>query len=1075
MKSNDHFFKWNFSVEQEPCNNICAIRDRKKPTFVKRGMLRTILFLAFLLSSIILSAQVNVRGKVVDTTGESLIGVNVVIKDSRQGTVTDIDGNFSLEVPSLNNTLVFSYVGYAELEVPLNGRNWVEVTMSQDTELLDEIVVVGYGTQRRASVTGAVSTLSNTEIIRAPVVGVTNVLGARVAGVTMLQQSGQPGQDAASLLVRGEGATYIVDGIQRSINEIDPNDIESISILKDATSASVYGLNATSVIIVTTKRGKDGRLGISYNGSYGISRNANQLEWLDGPGYAYWYNMARELDGDEPVFTSEQVEKMRLGIDGWGNTNWYKEVFGVGSTMNHSVNATGGSEKVQFFSSVGAFQQKGNVEKFNYTRYNVRANIDAELTDNLTMVMDIAGRLDEHDRPFFSANPDDWHNIPQQAVRALPYVPMKMTDSNGREYYTGTYTASSPVSPISAINESGYNRTRNTTIQSNFSLNYTAPWLEGLSFKFMGAYDKFFQFNKQLAIPYKTLLATLPNSSTDQINYNIFTHNSGNTSLTESGHSSTNVVTQSSFTFDRAFGLHKVNLLGLAETRNSFSNTLGATGYGLDFLDLDELSLITNTTGSGEERIPNISGRSAQSRLIGFVGRLNYEYDDRYMFEASLRRDGSYLFSGMAGSQWVNLPAASAGWRMNNEDWFYADWIDNLKLRGGIGKTATSAVNAFQYLNLMTLSSNAVILGNQRQSMIYSGTLGNPYLSWAKAITYNMGVEFMAWRGLLGVEFDLFYKYQYDLLGSIGGSYPPSMGGYFFSTDNVNKIDYRGFDFTVTHNNKIGDFNYGVKWIGTLAFRRWLYYAGDSENTPDYRKLTGKEVGSQLGFIAEGLFQSQEEIDNSPTISGSGVLPGYIKYKDRNGDGKISYAQDMGYVGKSPYSRFQTSLNLNGSWKGFDFDMLLQSGLGRTVALTGVYTSPGSEGIMDNTAFTRLFYHGGNSPRFLPENSWTPDNTNTEFPRLSLVTVSTNNAYSSTFWYRNGNYLRLKSFQLGYTIPQRLTRSAGIERLRLYVEGSNLLTFSELSKYNIDPEQPGVNNGYYPQQRTISVGLNFSL
>lgn len=1051
------------------------MESKKRSLKEKNRSLRFLFLSLYFFSAVISYAQVTVKGKVVDATGETLIGVNVVLKDTRQGTVTDMAGEFTISAPSSNSTLVFSYVGFREIEVPLNGRNYLSVTMEQDIELLDEIIVVGYGTQKRTSVTGAVSTLSNTELIKAPVVGVTNVLGARVAGVTMLQQSGQPGQDAASLLVRGEGATYIVDGVIRSINEIDPNEIESISILKDATSASVYGLNATSVVIVTTKRGKEGKLGIGYNGSYGVSQNANQIKWLDGPGYAYWYNMAREMDGDEPVFTSAQVEKMKSGIDGWGNTNWYDEVFGIGSTMNHNVSATGGTEKVKFFSAISAFQQKGNVDEFNYTRYNLRANIDAKLTSNITMVMNVAGRLDEHNRPSYSANPNDWHNIPQQAVRALPYLPMKITGEDGKEYYTSTRTASSPVSPIAAIYESGYSRPRNTTIQTNFSLNYDAPWMEGLSMKFMGAYDRFFQFNKTLTIPFQTLIGALPSTSTETISYVPFENNSGNTTLSESAHSSTNIVTQSSFTYDKMFNKHKINLFGLAETRSGFGNTLGATGYGLDFLELDELSKITNTTGKGEEKIPVISGGSSQSRLIGFVGRLNYDYDDRYLLEASIRRDGSYLFSGMAGSQWVNLPALSAGWRMNNEEWFHADWIDNLKVRGGIGKTATSAVSAFQYLNLMTLASNALIVGNQRQSMIYSGTLGNPYLTWAKAITYNIGTEFMAWKGLLGAELDLFYKYQYDLLGGVGGSYPPSMGGYFFSTDNVNKIDYRGFDFTISHNNKIGDFRYGVKWIGTLAYRRWLYYAGDSENTPDYRKLTGKEVGSQLGFIAEGLFQSQEEIDNSPTIVGSKVLPGYIKYKDRNGDGKISYAQDMGYVGKSPYSKFQTSLNLNGEWKGFDFDILLQSGLGRTVALTGVYTSIGSEGIMDNTAFTKLFYHGGNSPQFLPENSWRPDKQEAEFPRLSLVTVSTNNAYSSTFWYRNGNYLRLKSFQLGYTIPNSITRKAGVDRIRLFIEGSNILTFSELTKYNIDPEQPGVNNGYYPQQKTLSFGLNFSL
>ena len=1019
-------------------------------------------------------AQVSVTGTVSDSQNEPLIGASIVVKGTTNGAITDVDGKFMLKVPNSNATLVFTFVGYDKKEVALNGRRTLNVVLQENLKTIDEVVVVGYGTQKRASVTGAVSTMTDKEMMKAPVMGITNVVGTRVAGVTMLQTSGQPGSDAASLLVRGQSATYIVDGIQRSFNEIDPNEIESVSVLKDATSAAVYGLDASAVVIVTTKKGKAEKMRISYNGSYGVSQNANQIDWLDAPGYAYWYNQARIMDGDEAVFTSTQVQKMKDGVDGWGNTNWYKKVFDVGTNMHHNVSATGGNDKIHFFTSIGAFTQKGNVDKYNYDRLNLRSNVDAKLSNSLTFELGISGRVEMRDRPRYSADPNDWHNIPQQAVRALPYVPEKMT-YQGKEYYTATPTASSPVSPIASINESGYYRSNNSYIQTNFSLKYDAPWLKGLSFKFMGAYDASFQFIKSLALPFKTMLVSAPSSTTESLAYGIYTDNSGNTSLTESASRSTNVVTQSSVNFDRIFGKHKINAIAVAETRNSFGNALGATGYGLNFVNLDELSKITNKTGSGTEKIPVISGGSSQSRVIGFVGRVNYEFNDKYLAEVSVRRDGSYLFSGMNGSRWVNLPAISLGWRINNEGWFNADWVDNLKVRGGIGKTATSAVSAYQYLDLMGVSTSQVVLGGASQSIVYASTLGNPNLHWAKCLTYNFGTDFSAWKGLLGVEFDVFYKYQYDLLSSIGGSYPPSMGGYYFTYANKNKVDYRGFDFTITHNNHIGKFNYGVKWIGSYAKRRWLYVASDSQNTPDYCKLTGKEVGSQLGFISEGLFQSQEDIDNSATIVGAPVLPGYIKYKDRNGDGKISYAQDMGYVGKSAYPKFQSSLNLNGNWKGFDFDILFQAGLGRTVALTGVYTSTGSEGIMDNTAFTKLFYHGGNSPVFLPENSWTSENTKAEFPRLSLVTVSSNNAYSSTFWYRSGDYLRLKTFQIGYSLPQKLIKSVGANNLRFYVEGSNIWTLSELTKYNIDPEQPGVNNGYYPQQRTFSFGVNLTL
>ncbi len=312
------------------------------------------------------------------------------------------------------------------------------------------------------------------------------------------------------------------------------------------------------------------------------------------------------------------------------------------------------------------------------------------------------------------------------------------------------------------------------------------------------------------------------------------------------------------------------------------------------------------------------------------------------------------------------------------------------------------------------------------------------------------------------------------MLSGVTGSYAPSRGGYYYSYGNENKRDYKGFDLTLRHNNYIGEVNYGAKVVLSYAYRRWLYYAGDSDNTPDYLKLTGKEVGAQQGFIALGLFKNDSDAANSATIPGSRVAAGYIKYLDRNGDGKITYAQDRGYVAGSPYPKVQGSINLFASWRGIDIDMLWQGATGRTVSLTGVYTATGSEGIMDNTFLTKPFYHGGNSPLFLLENSWTPENKDGEFPRPTITPLSSNNAYSSTFWYRDGSYLRLKTLQLGYTFPQSLLKPAGITALRLYLQGSNLLTFSGLTKYNIDPEQPGVNNGYYPQQKTYQVGVKIT-
>lgn len=1024
-------------------------------------------------------AQHMVRGKVSDSDGLPIPGASVVILRTHLGTVTDDSGEFTVKCEK-TDILEFSSMGYVSVTKNVDGRSTINVTLQDDVSALEEVVVVGYGTQNKANLTDAVSSVKGSELLKSPSTGITSMLGTRVAGVVSLQTSGQPGNDAASLLVRGQGAICIVDGIKRDINEIDPNEIESVSVLKDATSASMYGLDATAVILVTTKRGDAQRTRITYNGEYGISTNTSMLEMLDGPEYAYWYNKSDELDclatGKEftPVFTSQQVQWMKEGSHGWGNTDWYKKTFGTGTTQRHTVSATGGNDRSKFFTSIAYYDQNGNVQNFNYKRYNIRSNVDTKITDRLSFQMNLAGRLEERNQPGFSANPDDWSNIPQQAVRALPYVP-EYYEINGVTYPVSTRTASSWVNPLAAATDTGNSNTRNAYLQSNASIRWDTP-LKGLYIKAMGSYDMMYQNVKRLSVPYYTAVLTLPVAGTTDLSYSRQADARGtSTTLSESAYYNYSITSNLSANFEREFGLHSVNAIALVETREVRSHTIGATGYGLDYLSMAELSKVTNKTGDGSEKMPSIWGSSAHNRAAGFVGRLNYAYDQKYLLELSCRHDGSYIFANKAGTRWVTLPGVSLGWNMHKEDWFDTSVINTLKLRASAGKSATSnGLGATNYIDLFNLSNNEVVIGGVNQAMVYASVIGNPNLTWSKINSYNAGFDMVAWNGLLGLEFDVFYKYEYDILSSVTGAYSPSRGGYYYTYGNDNKKDYRGFDFTIRHDNYIGDLNYGAKLTFTYASRRWLYYAGDSENAPEYQRLTGKEVGSLYGYIADGLFQNESEIRNSAVMADKAVAPGYIKYVDRNGDGQITYAQDMGYVAASAFPKVQGSLNIYASWRGFDMDMLWQGAAGRTVSLTGQYTATGSEGIMDNTFLTKPFYHGGNSPLFLLERSWTPDNTGGEFPRPSITPLSSNNAFSSTFWYRDGSYLRLKTLQIGYTLPQKYTIKAGVSSARIYVQGSNLLTFSGLTKYNIDPEQPGVNNGYYPQQKVYQVGVKLT-
>ncbi len=1017
--------------------------------------------------NVLLAQELVVSGKVVDaSSGEAVLGANVVVKGKAIGAVTDFDGNYKLVVPERDDILVFSLLGYVSESVNVNGRSVIDISLQEDVAELDEVVVVGYGTQKRQSVTGAISQISGEQLLKAPIGNINNTLGGRVAGIVSLQQSGQPGADAASILVRGSSAKYIVDGVERGISEIDPNEIETISVLKDASSAAVYGLDANAVVIITTKRGKAGTTKITAGNSFGISSNAVMLEMLDGPGYAYWHNKAREMDGDLPIFSSEQLALMLNGddSDGWGNTNWYEETFGTGQNQNYNLSATGGTEKLKYFASLASFDQEGNVKGFNYQRINLRSNIDAEVADNLYLTFDIAGRIEETKRPGYSASPGDWNNIPQQAMRAHPYVP--------KEYMgvpVSTRTASSFVSPLAASQLTGYSNVDRNVFQTNLALKYDVPFIKGLSAKFLTAYDLSQSTSKRFSTPYYTYVASSPVANSNTLNYTYTNDARGtNASLVEGSTTTKKITTNTSLNYQRSFDKHSLSALALMETVGVKGNSFGAYGYGFDIYELDELDFATL-----EER-NSVSGSSYEQATMGYVGRVNYEYDDKYLLELSARYDGSHVFGGMAnGKRWGLFPAASMGWVVSKENWFKDSGrvVNNLKLRGSVGLTGTTQIPPYYFLNTLSfLNDPAIVINGLPQSGLYTSRPGNINLTWAKALQYNAGIDATLWGGKLGLEFDVFYKYIYDMLSSVDATYPPSFGGYVYGFENNNKQDHKGFEAVLMHRNKIGDFSYGITLNTTYTQRRWLRY-GDSENTPDWLKLTGKDVGAQVGFISEGLFQSQEEIDNSPLIPGKDVRVGDIKYKDRNGDGVITYEQDRGYIGKSAYPKFVGGVVLDAAWKGLDFSLLFQGALGRDVALTGVYSS----GVMDNTSMTRPFYHGGNSPRYLVENSWTDNNTNAEFPRLSMVPASSNNAYSSTFWYRSGDYLRLKTIQVGYNFPGIDAYTKFFKGLRVYIEGQNLLTISELEKYNIDPEQPGVSNGYYPQQRLISMGLNITL
>lgn len=1008
-----------------------------------------------------------IKGQVTDENDLPLPGVSVTIKGLSIGTSTDIDGFYTLNIQEPNSVLVFTFVGYERQEVRVMSRT-INIKMIPDEQLLDEVIVVGYGTQRKGSVTGSVAQVNTKEIMQSPVGSISNMVAGKLPGLVFKQSSGEPGSDGASLNIRGTSSfassnnpVVIVDGIRRSFDHLDPEEIESVTILKDASAAAVYGLQAAAgVILVTTKKGSEGKPRIKLSSSLSLSQSTMFPEFLNGPEYAYWYNKARVLNGKEPLFSNDHINLMLNGDpEGkWGNTNWVDELLRTGETWYTNISIDGGNDNIKYFFTAGYYDQKGSVKNINFNRYNFRTNIDAKISKDLRVSVGIGGRKQDKMAPTFSTEKNTWNNVFQQAMRAHPYMPKTY---NG--YPTGNRTNGPLVSPISAVEQSGYRNNQANYFQSNLSVNWDLPWItKGLSLNFTGSYDNSYTFAKAYQTPYKIAQSTV---TEEGISYQIVDSSVGVLGQLAENFSQSGFLTlNTNLTYNRTFGKHDFSGLLLYEQYRTISNNHKITARGFDFVELDELNY-------AQEIYPSADAYGGTSSIVpnaGFVGRINYAFDNKYLFEISGRYDGSYKFA--KDNRWTLFPAASIGWRLSEEDFFRdaVPVVSNLKLRASMGKLGNDrGVNSFIFLSTLNRVSNApsIVIGDNAQLAYQTNSLPNPDLKWETATIYNMGVEANLWHDMLGIELDVFYKVTKDILETQGGTFPPSVGSYFPSTINTGKTDNRGFELILNHNNKIGAVNYGARFSLQWHKNRYLSVR-DSPNIQNHLVRNGRALGEKHGLVALGIFQTDEEAQNWPSIFGDNRA-GDIKYLDVNGDGKLTYQDDRMWIAGSNVPKLFSSLNLHADYKGFDFSVMFQGAAQSEYALSGYYPDLG----YDNTEFTTAFFQLGNAPKYLVENMWTPENRNAKYPRLSDIKVQ-NNKWASTLWIVDGSYLRLKNMQLGYTIPRHIITKVGLDRCRMYVSGANLFTLTEF-KY-MDPEAPDVSNGFYPQQKVYSFGLELT-
>jgi len=984
-----------------------------------------------------LYAQGNtIKGTVTTAGGEPLIGVSVLVKGHQRGTTTDLNGNYSLSTKQ-GETLVFSYVGFETIEKKITS-NLLNIEMSPSTSLMDEVVVVGYGVQKKVDMTGSVSTVKGEALLKAPVPNLTNALVGKMTGVIATQQSGKPGFDDPTFYIRGKstfgdnGTLLLVDGVERSISKLDPNEIESVSILKDAASAAVYGARAANgVIIVTTKRGLEGKTKINYTGSFGIQNPTIIPKMMNAYQYAKYLNLAKVNIGDVPRFTESEIQSFKDGTS--TSTDWWDATLNKNaSVQQHNVTITGGSKLSKFFVSAGYLDQNGLYDLSFTKKYNVRSNIDTKITENLNVSVDLAGRYEKLSQS--SVGDALFSTIINSKPTERAYVPSEIQSgglcSNGQN-----------VSPIGQANNSGYNKTDNSVFQSTFKATYNAPFLKGLKANASLSYDRWFSNAKTFTTPYEYY------NYDREIDLYTKTKSGGGISLYEGTAEDERITLQASLNYDVTLNKkHSISaLLLFEESAYNYKN--------LQASRINYLSSAIDQLFAGPDLDKSNGGSATETARQGYVGRINYNYLGKYLFQFNFRYDGSFNFP--ENKRWGFFPAVSAGWRISEENFLKDNnFINNLKLRASYGEFGNDRVAAFQYLSGFKYNSGSVI-GSDYLSGLTDTGIANPNITWETAANTDIGIDFGFLKGAISGELTYFNKKTRNILLPKSASVPGTFGATL-PDENIGRVDNTGFEVVLRYNAKINNVNLFVEGNMTYA-KSNVVYMDEPTNVPDRIKETGHPFDQFYGLKALGLFQNQDEINNWAIQDGnnnSSIKPGDIKYEDYDKNGIIN-GEDIQLIGKSDIPEFIYGFNVGASYKQFELTMNFQ----------------GATGFNQYLRWDPFNLEANSLAMFM--DSWSEDNPNAKYPRL-YAGMKQNNREKSSFWLYDGSYLKLRNLEFAYTFNNKLIKNIGLQNLRLFVSGNNLLTLSKMKDF--DPEtpyqEPGVSSGYYPQLKSYNFGIN---
>ena len=992
------------------------------------------IFLLSLINPVQAQILKDLRGIVLDEMNEPVVGATVQTKSRtgvNNGTMTDIDGLFEFSNAHIGDTLVVSYVGYSPYRKVLNkDDSFMRIKLSIDDSLLEEVVVVGYGQQKKASVVGAISAVSATELSQSPVSNVSNALAGRLPGMITVQRTGEPGSDMAEMYIRGistfgsnTSPLILVDGVDRDIRMMDTSEIESISILKDASATAVYGVRgANGVVLVTTKRGKIGKPTVTISADVGIQEPTSMPDMVDSYNMAILTNEAMVNDGSNPKYTQEQINGFLNNSNPflYPNINWTDELLKKNALMQqYNVSVSGGTEKVRYFVAGNVLLQGGLFKygdynenystNVKYTKYNFRSNIDLQLSKIFSAKLNLSGVIGDKHSP--TPQNDITFIFDRLKVANPDRTPIRNPDGTWGTLEKGNFN------PLAYVLDSGYADAKESAVQATVGVNANlGDLLKGLSINV----DFSFDFNNLYSKKYSKGIDfyTFKNDGS----YELFSQGSNLNFGDELSVYNSQYVFEPSIHYDNSFGDHDVTALVLFNAQEYVKK------------------------GDALTRLPY--------RRLGLVGRATYAYKNKYLGEINIGYNGSENFA--PGHQFGFFPAFSLGWVASSEDFFRATFINYLKIRASYGLVGNDQIGGdrFLYLSLWENGGTSGIFGSTTPNG--SGSTqekrsANLALTWEKAKKYNIGIDTRLFNNGLELTADVFYERRSNILTGID-IIPGTYGGPSIQA-NAGVVENRGFELDGTWRGHIGNkFTYFVG--GNFSFsRNKILERPESPQAYDYLYTTGQRVGQPFGYIALGLFQSEEEILESPSQFGQTLAPGDIKYMDVNGDGVID-SNDKYPIGFTNVPEIFYSFKLGFTVKRIDFSCLFQ-GAGNVS-----YDFKSSNIPFNNESSTPI-------TEWLDR--WTPENRDASLPRISYTRPNGNNYETSTFWQKNGSYLRFKNVEIGYTFPEKWLRVIGSTNTRIYFNANNIFTWDKVPAY--DPENISTR---YPLMRVFNVGLKIT-